>query len=494
MIDTLTLSQKEIKAKIIAWRSDPVLWCYDVLGVELDKWQREAIEALMLHQDRVAIRSGNGPGKTMWAAVSGLHFLDTRPDSLVICTAPSLNQLFNALWREAQIWYNKSPWLQANFEFTATMIYRRGFKNTWCMKAQTAQVNKDTNTAEGLQGIHGKHVLAIVDEASGVPEPVMSAIENALTTAGNKIALIGNPLRTLGFFYDVFKKHSHRWFTLQVNTELVTRVSNAFKKLIAEQYGKDSVMYGIKVRGEFPEGAIQNWIHPEDFYHAIDNYSPIADPSSISIGWDIAGEGTDSTAMALFFDAQLEEVNIFKKNRVDQVVELIRSTRSRFPGAYQYVDAIGIGKGVVDVLHSDIYVRPIIVSHSSSDPAVFASYGAELAFSLKRSFEIERVTINPRIQHIKMLREDLCERKFEINENTGKSSLEPKKHFRDRHTGRSPDIGDAVMIGWAGIAKRLMAAPQPGQRAPINLSLPQATKPRFSFTTTAYSSSKWRFS
>ena len=45
-------------------------------------------------------------------------------------------------------------------------------------------------------------MLFIVDEASGVADPIMEAILGTLSGNNNKLLLCGNPTRTSGIFYD----------------------------------------------------------------------------------------------------------------------------------------------------------------------------------------------------------------------------------------------------------------------------------------------------
>src|SRR5438445_10474706 len=56
----------------------PVDWAEDMLGIQLDPWQAEAITKL-LETHFVAVRSGHSVGKSTAMAVIGLWFLATHP-------------------------------------------------------------------------------------------------------------------------------------------------------------------------------------------------------------------------------------------------------------------------------------------------------------------------------------------------------------------------------------------------------------------------------
>ena len=47
-------------------------------------------------------------------------------------------------------------------------------------------------------------MLFIVDEASGVADPIMEVILGTLSGKNNKLLMCGNPTRTSGTFYDAF--------------------------------------------------------------------------------------------------------------------------------------------------------------------------------------------------------------------------------------------------------------------------------------------------
>lgn len=47
-------------------------------------------------------------------------------------------------------------------------------------------------------------MLFIVDEASGVADPIMEAIMGTLSGDNNKLLMCGNPTKTTGTFYDAF--------------------------------------------------------------------------------------------------------------------------------------------------------------------------------------------------------------------------------------------------------------------------------------------------
>ncbi len=81
----------------------------EILGVEPDPWQLDALRALARGHTRIAIRSGHGVGKTAFAAWTICWFINTRAPFKIAITAPTAPQLFDALWPELIKWLNMLP-------------------------------------------------------------------------------------------------------------------------------------------------------------------------------------------------------------------------------------------------------------------------------------------------------------------------------------------------------------------------------------------------
>ena len=149
-----------------AYRKDPVLFAKDVLDFEADQYQA-AVMMDVAQANRVSVRSGQGVGKTGLTAVIILWFLTTDPYARVVCTAPTRQQLHDVLWAEIEKWRSKSPLLNAILKWTKTYVYMSGFEKRWFAVARTA------TKPENMQGFHEENMLFVIDEASGVAEPIM---------------------------------------------------------------------------------------------------------------------------------------------------------------------------------------------------------------------------------------------------------------------------------------------------------------------------------
>ena len=94
-------------------RRDPAFFFREVLGWQPWSGQVEIAEAVRDAiagggPNRIAVRSGNGVGKTAIAARIMLWVLRCYRDSVVITTAPTSRQVTELLWREARDAYHAS--------------------------------------------------------------------------------------------------------------------------------------------------------------------------------------------------------------------------------------------------------------------------------------------------------------------------------------------------------------------------------------------------
>ena len=95
------------------------------------------------------------------------------------------------------------PLLPKLLKWTKTYVYMIGYEKRWFAVARTA------TKPENMQGFHEDNMLFIVDEASGVADPIMEAIVGTLAGDNNKLLLMGNPTKTSGTFYEVIHQIEH---------------------------------------------------------------------------------------------------------------------------------------------------------------------------------------------------------------------------------------------------------------------------------------------
>lgn len=232
--------------RIPVYRKDPVLYAREVLSFEPDRWQREVL-ADLAGNPKVAVKSGQGVGKTSVEAVALLWFLTCFPYPRVVATAPTKQQLHDVLWAEASKWQERSPLLKVILKWTKTYIYMAGYEKRWFATARTA------TKPENMQGFHEDNMLFIVDEASGVAEPIMEAILGTLSGGNNKLLMCGNPTRTSGTFFDAFNSDMALYKHHTVSSLDSQRTNRQNIASLVRKYGEDSNVVRVRVKGLFPK-------------------------------------------------------------------------------------------------------------------------------------------------------------------------------------------------------------------------------------------------
>lgn len=443
---------------ITRYRNDPIAFLEDLDGVRLDEWQKDVLIALRDYHF-VAIRSGSGVGKTFLLSGVTRWFLFTHHQSKVPTTAPSQHQLYDVLWAEHFKWIDRSDVQRKFFDWTQTKLGVKGHAPAWFAVARTAQVKPGGEIAEGLQGFHdAKNLLFIVDEASGVADPVFAAIEGALTTPNVYVLLAANPTRRSGFFYDVFNNPKMRKFfkLFHISSEDSPRVTQNYVDMMEARYGRDHPIFQIKVLGEFPD-ADENLLVPPDFIETMQNTSK-SDCAAfpIEIGVDIGRSGAPAVSCIRQGFNILEWDERSKRNRVTDTTELIQWISDKindYNPTYVKIDTIGIGAGVYDGLKL-VYgsmIQPVIGNAApfqrddeDNDLDVSRRY-----LNLRAQGYWELRQIIPKI-HGKKWPDRLLSELGNIRTKTtpsGKIKIESKEEMLQRAM-RSPDYADAMYMAF----------------------------------------------
>jgi hypothetical protein len=236
-------------------------------------------------------------GKSCTSSWLILWFLFTHYESQVACTSPGQQQLYDVLWKEIK----RMPLgFGNNFIWESSHIRMKDAPEVWFARAKTAS----KENTEALAGVHADWVMIIVDEASGVEEPIFETMEGALTSGNVVVFLVGNGTRSNGYFYDTHHKDQNRWQNYQFSSLDSPRVDAKYVQGIVDKYGSDSTQYAIRVCGNFPEEGLTDdkgyvQLFSEKDLHFVP-YDHLWIPVGRAIcGLDTSGEGQDSTQWAI---------------------------------------------------------------------------------------------------------------------------------------------------------------------------------------------------
>lgn len=443
--------QKRALATILKWRSDPLSFVREVLGVTtVEEWQAKKLRELRQHPHHT-IRSGHGVGKSALLSWSILWFTATHFPCKVPCTAPTSHQIEDVLWGELALWRRKmKQGLADMFEVTSERMYLRMAPDECFAVARTAR----KENPDALQGFHSENLLFVVDEASGVADEIFQPLEGALSTPGAMSIMAGNPTRPRGYFYDSHHRNRAHFCVTRVSCEESSRVSPAYIKKMADQYGTESNVYRVRVLGEFPHEAADVLIGLADAEAAVERDVEPSTHIRPVWGLDVARYG--------------ECLNSLSKRRGNTLMQPVKtwgnvSTMVTVGNLYReymdtpeadrpheiIVDVIGVGGGVVDrAIELGLPVRGVNVGEQPprGETGRYQNLRAWLWWQMREWF-IGRACRIPKEESDYLISE-LTDVHYALT-SSGKIAIEGKKDMLERGVP-SPDRADSLMLTFAG--------------------------------------------
>lgn len=454
------LRRRFFQKKIPEYRKDPVLFAQEVLKFEPDEWQKDALMDLAANP-KVAIKSGQGVGKTGLEAVALLWFLCCYPYPRIVATAPTKQQLHDVLWSEVSKWQSKSPLLSEILKWTKTYIYMVGNEKRWFAVARTA------TKPENMQGFHEDNMLFIVDEASGVTDPIMEAILGTLSGENNKLLMCGNPTKTSGTFYDAFHADRAMYKYHTVSSADSQRTNKQNIEALIRKYGRESNVVLVRVFGEFPKQEDDVFIMLSNIEQCGSKVYELPEDKGmtyIMFGVDVARFGDDETVIYRNAKGKLK-MSVKRHGQdlmatVGDIVAQYKNVIKEFPEytgpIYVNIDDTGLGGGVTDRLKEvkreqklhRLFVIPINAAEKIDTDTKEGKEAAEYYNNLtthmwavlRDLLENKQIEIEDEADTFAQL----SIRKYFMASN-GKLELESKKEMKKRGVS-SPDRADAAAL------------------------------------------------
>lgn len=424
---------------------DPLFFFREVLGVS--PWERQAdIIHSVRDNRRTAVKSCHGAGKSWIAGRIALWWLVNFPYSKVLTTAPTFRQVKKILWQEIRAAHTRA-------------------KYPLCPKPLQHELNIDdgwfalgfsTDDPDAAQGQHAEHLLAILDEASGIPAPIWEALEGNLSSEHNHLLSIGNPTDPASMFADECKTPGVSVIPISafdtpnftskrgvVIPGLITPVWVEEKK---RKWGESSPMYRSRVLGEFPEASKDSLIPIGHIEAARNRTLEPAKPHRLAL--DVARYGDDESIIVHRRGPVVRVVfSSSKKSTMETSGKVVRCLDDT--GAPSVVvDGTGVGGGVVDRLSelSPKYNWQVIefnAGEKAKDSERFGNVRAEAFWHLRGLFERGEIDIDEGDQD---LAAQLAAIKFKID-SKGRILIESKEDMKKK--GRpSPDRADALAMAF----------------------------------------------
>ncbi len=423
-------------------------------------------EKIYVKKIGISIMSGKGTGKDFFSALVSMYFLTVFENSKGLATANTGKQLKNVFWSELAKIMNlakkvdptdpkSKTVLEDVFEWQSEKIFWKEKKGKqWFMEAATVNPNASSEEqAKALTGRHEDYMIFVIDEAIGVPEPALMALEETMTGKLNIAVMIFNPFRAKGYAIDSQYKDCHKWVALRWNAEECERVTRESIE-IKKAYGIESNPYRVSVLG-LPPVADADTLIPYDWIQdAIGREITVPDEYPLIKGGDF-GAGGDNSVICTRKGGQ---VYPFKRNNTQDsnaLVDWVTNDFHHAEAAAFYGDVIGIGWGVMGSLRKVIgghKIRSVDSRSKAIREDRFVNKRAEMFWTLREKFENNEIAIpddEPLIDQLSVLKKK--------EDNRGRIQIIKKSEIKkELKEGNSPDEADSLAMTFAFPDERYM--------------------------------------
>lgn len=468
--DAFLLFQEKYRYDPKGFVRDCIIWDD---GESPKPYQDEALDKL-IEEKRISLRGPHGLGKSALAAWIVIWAILVFDDVKVPTTASAWRQLTKYLWPEIHKWVGKLNWEKISrgpFNERSELLVRSLKRSATC---EAFALASKATSAELLEGAHAKVIVYVFDESKSIPNSVWDAAEGAFSQAGGDTkaeayaVAISTPGAPSGRFYDIHSKKPgfSEWWVRHITKEEVIAagmMSREWADNREDQWGKDSAVFQNRVLGEFAQSGEDSIIplaHVELANQRWLKWSDAGKPDSggrLIFGCDIARYGEDKSCVGEKKEYTILRIDKWGKK---STMETVGRIKVRLIGnSKAYIDVIGIGAGVVDRLKE-------IKTEEDLDYSIFGVNFANKTDKTDSTGMLKMLNVraaawwkmrelldpesgfNVRLPPDDDLTGDLTTPRWSIT-SSGKVKVESKDDIRSR-LGRSPDVGDAVVLAFWG--------------------------------------------
>ncbi len=478
---------------------DPVFHIEEVQGVTtLEDYQRDICRAI-IENERVAVAACHDLGKTYIESKIALWFLSTFPNSRVITTAPTFNQVKNVLWAEIRAGHRNSKFPLGGVMLQTQWTIDSDWFAIGFSPQKGAGASEGQGTASSFQGFHAEHILVLFDEATGIPKSIWEQAEGMLTSGFVRFVAIGNPTSKASEFHACFQSAAWKKIHLSCfdSPNLKANGITDLAKLIAEldalrelsdddqqarlrsykivqpkllstswvlamalKWGIDHPLFVSKVLGQFPdeEDAV---LMPLGLVEMAQAREPeFSETDTYSIGVDVARMGSDKSVITTMRGAAvLRSKTLVKKEGTEVAGAVIAEVREILsdptiaPRRLSIaIDGTGVGSGVLDPLNQSqregVISQDITILEVHFGAGLDTDEDKKLYFNLKaKLFHVLSTDLkkNMCLTQDSSYLEELPTILYRFN-SKGQYVIESKDEYKKR-TGRgSPDHADSLAL------------------------------------------------
>jgi phage terminase large subunit len=478
------------------WWAEPVGFYRRVLGVEPWSRQIDVMHALRDHP-RVAVKSGRKVSKSNTIAGTALCYYCSFEDAQVVLSSTTARQVDQILWTELRKLKARSGrCVECKKADPSGLVIPRPCPHSGIIDgdpgelARTGLKSEDFRSivgftakeAEAVQGVSGKRLLYLLDEASGIADGIYEAIEGN-RAGGARLGLFGNPTKTSGEFFAAFGEKKRFYFPITISSEESPNVvekrevieglaTHEWIEEKREEWGEESALYKVHIKGEFATREDGKIFSVHTIAQAEQRWPDATAEGRLYVGLDPAGEsgtGDDTVFCPRRGLRALELVELLGLTAEAHVVHLLglikkhALPRERAVVVMDREGSIGAKVyGLLSAIAGQENATFELVGLRSSErahrqPAVFDRLRDELAYNLESWFR-DGGAIPANVKLARELHE--LEWKGQAN---GRVKLTAKDQLR-KVLGRSPDRYDALALAtWEPLSLR--DAPASVQRA-----------------------------
>ena len=326
--------------------------------------QHELCRSVVDYRTTVAY-SGNMVGKDYWLGGTILWWLHTRPDALCIITGPSQMVLGSVTFKEIR-------------RCLEGAVLPFGGKLSSGIKASPAVIEIvpgwqalgfSTTSVERASGQHARHLLAVVEEASGVEDFVFDAIDSL---GPERLVCIGNPIRAEGKFVELIRQAARDRAEnvpprLAVNAIQIPSTDSphahheksefgladrTWLEAMYRKYGKNSLWVRSHIDARIPDVDAEQLIPVEWLDYHSSQARPTVPPThpvhfTRRIACDLSeGVGRDSTCIVVVDDWGVLEVVVGNGMGLPEAAEAIHRLAGKWNVPHDKIsfDKLGIGR------------------------------------------------------------------------------------------------------------------------------------------------------
>jgi len=387
-------SERELRAWLDSQSPDSHKWCRQQLAagkLRLDgkPYQVELLDC-MAKPGWYALRCANGVGKTSTAALLVLWFLDVFAPSLnspggtkVVTTAGTAAQLKEQLWREIGVWASRTKMPRSwSGHIDKTQI---DLAPDW------AAMSRAADKSATFEGVHGDHVLILVDEAKAIKGELYGAFRRILRGGGEKgkywFVFLSSPGSAQGAFWELTDGSlAHRVSTFGLSAYESERVSLETIAEDAEDVGEDSPLFVSMVCGLSPEEAEDTLIRLSWVQQAQDREVDCVEPRVLGV--DVARMGLNETYAMRMMGRRASVAFAHVGQDLGVTVGKIRHAHERDHYQVIAVDDTGVGGGITDWLSASpefrrVHIIPVNFGARSDHPERYVNMKTQIAFMVK---------------------------------------------------------------------------------------------------------------